>query len=628
VKRRTIYWDTETALIRAGLLIPPMTCMSFADPSTGKGGVVDRHDAHAMMRDWLRDSTIRLVGHNLAFDVAVMCAEFPDLLPLFFAAYDDGRLEDTMLNEQLLDIAEGHFRWDVDPLTDKITRKNYSLGALIPGLDKQTYRYGYGKLRDVPVTSWETGYLRYALDDAIATMKLDEQQRTKRWGKEEPIPDTTAQARAAFALHLMSAWGMRTDEPKTLWLEKQLEESVRQLSAELVSRGLLRENGSRDMSLIRARIEQSGAVLTYTPTGQISTSSEALKAAADTDPDLDFLILYAEHLKLLTTYIPALKQGIDVPINARFNTLVETGRTSCSAPNLQNLPRGKKIDTDLAHHVREAFVPRKGFLYSACDYDTLEIRTLGQVLWETVGGRTLRDAYQADPDFDPHTRLAAQIAGVSYEDGIRLKKSKDKTFADYRQMSKAGNFGYGGGMGANKMRTYAAKGYGVELTLAQAKKLRDDWMRSLPEISRYLEQIGAMVEAHQGKLTIKQLRSGRIRGNVGYTDCANGYFQGLASDGAKAALWDVTKACYNPSSKLYGSRPVCFIHDEIICEVPADPQTAHDAAIEQEQIMCRAMERFTPEIPIRASPALMRRWYKGADRAFDAAGRLTAWEPR
>ncbi|NBT36521.1 MAG: DNA polymerase I, partial [Betaproteobacteria bacterium] len=107
MKRRTIYWDTETALIRAGLLIPPMTCMSFADPATGKGGVVDRHDAHAMMRDWLRDPTIRLVGHNLAFDVAVMCAEFPDLLPLFFAAYDDGRLEDTMLNEQLLDIAEG-----------------------------------------------------------------------------------------------------------------------------------------------------------------------------------------------------------------------------------------------------------------------------------------------------------------------------------------------------------------------------------------------------------------------------------------------------------------------------------------------------------------------------------------
>ncbi len=77
---------------------------------------------------------------------------------------------------------------------------------------------------------------------------------------------------------------------------------------------------------------------------------------------------------------------------------------------------------------------------------------------------------------------------------------------------------------------------------------------------------------------------------------------------------------------MYGCRPVCFIHDEIIMETPI--AQAHEAALEQERVMCEAMSMYTPDIPIRASPALMRRWYKGADRAFDAHGRLIPWEPK
>ena len=96
---RLIGFDTETALIVPGLLAPPITCLSFADEAKNQMGVVDRHDGYRMMRDWLRDPDVKLIAHNAAFDVAVLCAEFPDLLPLFFYAYDAGRVEDTMLRE-------------------------------------------------------------------------------------------------------------------------------------------------------------------------------------------------------------------------------------------------------------------------------------------------------------------------------------------------------------------------------------------------------------------------------------------------------------------------------------------------------------------------------------------------
>lgn len=622
-----VFWDTETALIRAGLAAPPVVCLSWKAVSldnpdrTISSGVVDRHKAHSMMRDWLRDPRFKLVGHNVAFDVCVVSAEFPDLLPLFFQAYADDRIEDTMLREQLIDIAEGHYRWEVDEWTDTpIKRKSYALGSLVPGLEKFQHRFGYGPLRDVPLDQWERGFHTYALEDAEATARLYFEQKNRHG----VVVDSEAQARAAFSLQLMSVWGMRTDADKVAWLKGRLEKIVEDLKQELIVRRLIREDGSRDMATIRDRIQSTGIPLQYTATGAISTSSDVMKEAGEVDQDLFFLVTYAENLKLLTTYVPALEQGTAVPINARYNTLVETGRTSCQRPNLQNLPRGKKDPNDLAKFVRECFIPRKGYLYSACDYDSLELRTLGQVLFDTVGGATLKNLYGEDPDFDPHTRLASQIMGLSYEQGLALKKKKDKGLALHRQMAKAGNFGYPGGMGAKKMVLYAWKGYGVKLSQGEAQKLRNDWMASLPEIRIYLERIGLHTES--GSARIEQLRSGRVRGGVGYSDCANGYFQGLAADGAKRALFDVAKACYvDRSSALFGSRPVAFIHDEIICEVPKEQ--AHEAAIAQEQLMCASMQIYTPDIPIRASSALMRRWFKEADAVWEN-GRLVPWEPQ
>jgi len=601
-----------------------MTCMSYGDEAAGVGGVVDRFKARDMMKDWLRDPTVKLIAHNLAFDTTVMSAEFPELLPLFVDAYEANRLEDTLLREQLIDIAEGHFRWELDPLTDEVVkRKSYALGSLVPGLEKETYRTHYGALRDVPVADWEPGFYKYALQDAAAVLYLYRSQE-RRHGV---VVDSEAQARAGFSLRLMSAWGMRTDPEKVLWLEATLEKGVQGLVEELIKQRLVREDGSRDMETIRQRLRASGITLSYTPTGQISTGADTLAAAADAKNDigLNFLVKYAGMLKLLTTYVPALKTGTVVPINADYQTLVETGRTSCRRPNLQNLPRGKKQADDLAHYVRECFVPRSGNYYCSTDYDSLEVRTFGQVLFDKVNGTTLKSAYAADPDFDPHTNLASQIMGLTYEEGMRLKKAKDPALLNMRQTAKPAIFGFAGGMGPRKFRSYAWKGYGVSLSEIESQELRTNWMRSLPEVTNYFARIGAGTE--HGQTTIAQLRSGRARGGVSYTDCANGFFQGLAADGAKHALWEVTKRCYvDRSSVMYGSRPVCFVHDEIILETPKE--IAHEVALEQERVMCEAMMKFTPDIPSRASPALMMRWYKGADRVFDHNGRLVPWEPK
>ncbi len=110
---------------------------------------------------------------------------------------------------------------------------------------------------------------------------------------------------------------------------------------------------------------------------------------------------------------------------------------------------------------------------------------------------------------------------------------------------------------------------------------------------------------------------------MGFCDGANTLFQGLAADGAKNALFRVAHECYvDQGTALFGTRPVVFVHDEIIAEVPAD--IAHEASERLAVVMCQAMAEYVPDVPITAKPALMERWLKAAEPVY-ANGRLVPW---
>jgi hypothetical protein len=120
-------------------------------------------------------------------------------------------------------------------------------------------------------------------------------------------------------------------------------------------------------------------------------------------------------------------------------------------------------------------------------------------------------------------------------------------------------------------------------------------------------------------------RSGFVRGGCDYCNTANGYFQTLAAHASKAAMWAVCKRAYcDRESALYGSRPVVFVHDEVILETLEEAGDA--AAKEIVEVMEAAMQKWTPDVPVTASAVLMRRWSKGAEPTFSEDGRLIPWE--
>lgn len=356
-------------------------------------------------------------------------------------------------------------------------------------------------------------------------------------------------------------------------------------------------------------------------------------AAAALEP----LVAFAQTQKILGTYVKPMWLGVTCPMNSRPNTLVETGRTSWGAMTLKvTAPNGTtyklKVGTNMQNFprmpgVRECIVARDGYVLCSVDFESIELRTLAQAILRLVGRSTLAERYKKDPGYDPHTAFAGRMLGIDYAEAMRRKKAGDKEIKKYRQLAKAPNFGYPGGMGPDKLVAYAWKSYGLKITREEAVHLREVWFDENPEMREYFAGVAEVVDAGgENGGTFVQLGSGRVRGRCGFTDGCNGYFQGLAADGGKAALFAVSAECFaDPESPLFGCRPVAFIHDEILAEV--HESKAHECAMRIVEIMEREMSRFCPDVPVRAAPALCRRWYKNAEAVYNADGRLIPWEP-
>ena len=606
-----IAFDTETALISPGRLAPPLVCVSVYDGQTRE--LYHCRDARERVVELLTGDQV-LVGHNVAYDLAVFVAQWPDLLPVVFRAYEEDRITDTMLREKLCHIALGVLRGYAKP-DGTFVPLRYSLAELAKRhlnreLDKTTYRTNYGALIDLPLSTWEPGAREYAIEDAVATFDV--------WAEQEKdgaqlLADQYRQARAAWWLHLASAWGLRTDAATVAKFKQQIEQELEGARRVCIAAGVVRPNGTRNTKAAAALVEtvcrQKGVEVPRTEKGAVALDRATVGLLEH--PTLAAYAQLSSLGKQLSTDVPLAESGLVTPIQPRFDTLLETGRTS-SSPNVQNLPRKGGL--------RECFVPRAGNVFAAADYSQMELRTVAQVCVTLFGRSRLAEALNAG--LDPHLEMAARIVGVSYEEALRLQKNGDERIDDARQTAKVANFGFPGGLGATRLVDFAKAIYGVELTVNEAHQLKRTWLSSWPEFEAYFAHVGRICDGLNP--AIEQLFVGRRRGGVSYTEACNSLFQGLAADAAKAAGFVVSRACYvEPASPLYGSRIVNFVHDEIIIETP-EPRAA-DAAEELARLMVTGASVLMPDVPPRAEPVLMRRWTKKAKPIRDEAGKLVPW---
>jgi DNA polymerase-1 len=225
--------------------------------------------------------------------------------------------------------------------------------------------------------------------------------------------------------------------------------------------------------------------------------------------------------------------------------------------------------------------------------------------------------------------MGADILGVTYEQAKAWRKfPKDspeyKRVDDARQLGKVANFGFPGGLGAEKLVLWGRKTYNVIITVERARMLKQEWLRSWPEMNAYFRYVNALIERGNGLAEVEVPISGFLRGGAQYCAACNTSFQSLGASAAGRGVWHVQKACYRDrSSVLFGSRTVNFVHDEMLVEVP-DDSLAHERALELEKLMCKGANELLPDVPATAPPMLMRYWSKNAYAMYDN-GRLIPW---
>jgi DNA polymerase-1 len=546
-----------------------------------------------------------LVGHNVAFDFGVVASKFPDLLPAIFGKYERGEVTDTLLRQKLIDIASssrGFKSYSLEELARRWLRRK---------LDKHTWRLRYGELYDVPLSFWPKGAKAYAIDDAQTTLDVwREQERAQ----DMHLADQFRQARAAWWIQLMRSWGLRTDPVPVEVLAERLQTEHDEIKARLVEAGLVRPAGSRDTKAAAARMVKvctsKGLPIKMTspskrnPEGQVKLDADTCELTADAT-----LEAYGEYSGLKTrigNFVKLLRTGTSTPIQAYFDSLKETGRTS-SKPNVQNLPRDGGV--------RECFIPRAGKVYAGADYSTFELRTVSQVILYVLGIRS-RLAEALNDGFDPHLEIARRIVGCSYAEAVARLAADDEEIGNARQVGKVANFGFPGGLGITRFVHFARKQYGVTITEDEARALKRYWIQAWPEFVPYFKWISDQCEA--GPAKIEQIFVQRYRGGCSYTEACNTLFQGLAADAAKACYVDT-------SSPLFGGRIVNFIHDEFLVEVDDDERAA-DAAEELARLMVEGASRFLPDVPPLAEPYLARRFSKKAKPIRDEEGKLVPWD--
>jgi DNA polymerase I-like protein with 3'-5' exonuclease and polymerase domains len=392
-----------------------------------------------------------------------------------------------------------------------------------------------------------------------------------------------------------------------------------------------------------AIVQNLGIDLPRTPkSNSLSMKHEYLAPFRHEFPFVDTLLSFEEHRKL-KSFIAKL----DGPrVHSRFSCLKDTGRTSSSNPNLQNLPRDPRI--------RGLFIPKPGHIFINADYAQIELCTLAQVCLDRFGFSKMSELINSGTDI--HRWFASIITGKSFDE------IGDESVE--RQSAKACNFGFPGGLGVEAFLEYARVTYGLSnLTLEDAEKYKEMWLTAFPEMKLYLAD--TLVHRHdftsfgngnpemaaalfrrvvggnrlsrsgheydsriyswafttvmtdvapqfigitQGSPDILDevlrdtvvTRTGRVRARTTYCEARNTLFQGLAADGAKIALYRLTRA---------GFCIVNFIHDEIIIEVPVDADVERLRG-EIEKIMIESMNAVVPAIKIKVKSKIKTRWEK------------------
>lgn len=357
-------------------------------------------------------------------------------------------------------------------------------------------------------------------------------------------------------------------------------------------------------------------VIETTESGSPSTSEATLMQLRDKHPIVELILKYRGVNIQISHFIDGWINrmwGRRLFPNFKLHGTV-TGRTSCTDPNLQQVPRDPII--------RNLVGAPEGWSVVEIDYSQAELRIAAIM----SGDETMKRIYQTGGDI--HTHTYEMITGEKVSDDKYIRKEQ-------RKKAKAVNFGFVYGMGWRKFKIYARDNYGVDLTDKEAEQWRERFFQAYHSLPKWHAKQRRIVQS------MGQVRSpiGRLRRlpDIYSTDKSkkaeaerqsiNSPVQGFGSDLTILGMSEImgNAQYYDPDYVLDKDKffVIGTVHDATLFEVRNDylmefcPRAKH---ILEHPKALEDVFHFDTDVPIVADVAVGRSWGAGIELHMEEGG--------
>ena len=580
-KQKRFAFDTETDAL--GAMRSNVVGMSFSwKPGTGyylpvAGPAqcvhVSKEQVLDAVRPILEDESIKKVGHNIKYDLLVMRKAGVEVR---------GIEMDSMIAAFLVD--SSRYAYGIDRLAmDLFNFRKIATEELIGSGKKQTTmdcvaldRVAVYASEDADIALRLADLMRQKLHDLPAIEKLNDDLET-------PLIDVLAE---------MEFNGVAIDPGMLQEQSKVLGGRIDELRRRIIecAGGDFNPDSTKQLADVlfnRLRLR----VIKRNKTGP-STDVEVLEKLALEHECPRLMLEYRSLVKLKNTYLDTLRDDINPRtkrIHASFSQIgAETGRLSCSDPNLQNIP----IRTDEGQRIRLAFVPgdAEHNVLMTADYSQIELRILAHFTEEPA----LMRAFEADEDV--HAAVAAEVFNVPL----------DKVDRSQRNQAKIINFGI----------IYGVSAFGLArridgLSVKAAEELIAAYNKRFPSIATFLNKCvmeaksQGYVETIMGRRrAMPDINSAVLaQRNAAERMAINSVVQGSAADLIKVAMLNVYRRMLreNRPSKL-----LLQVHDELVFETPQTAVEADSAIIREEMVNAMKLK-----VPLKVDIGWGKNWQEG-----------------
>ncbi len=289
--------------------------------------------------------------------------------------------------------------------------------------------------------------------------------------------------------------------------------------------------------------------------------------------------------KYMDTYVQGFREAMcsDFRIRGTFNLHgTETGRLSSSNPNMQNIPRDKRI--------KNLMCATPGKILLQLDYSQAELRVLAMLSedpWLTqvyLEGKDLHDAVAADmfgPNFDKEQRV----------------------------MAKTINFGIAYGRGPGSLAQTFKK------SMMEARAIIEKWYKPMPKVKAWIENRRVMASKGEKCVTPFGRERHFIVTNENLNHVQNEYIntpiQSIASDFTMFSLVEIDKWLHQEGLQDK-ARIITTVHDSIILEIDDDKELVDRCAESCTKIMAETPGKYISDcrVPFKADAEIGYAWGK------------------